>query len=573
MILSHDLKQNSREASQFNHQPSVVDQSMLSFLVWSLFIAFSSATIHQSSDIGENATVSYDMIVAGGESECSSLLALGNITLVNTVLVFLPESTLYSDARDMFFTIRNSGTGDIGPSCVQYGGWNYNEPGCVSGGVWPASWDSGDASTYLATADLTSFGMYGSDWEVCVGNGYIDARETGAPSYQGSLSFTSSLVTSGLPPSMSPTSIPSPQPSVSFQPSGVPTFIPSAQPIRSHRPSYEPSNAPSSVPSVSFMPTANPFDVTSDCDEIMHVDFALELAGSQKSCVSFPASERLEMVQVSLQFSGATGDEEASDMLLIIINASRTGGIQIGGFNSYAEGIDFAGRWPVTWQDSDSGLYTATVNVSQFNIEGAGYYEMCIGNGYLYADSVQYSGTVDLPLLKYRCDISPPTPVPSSIPTVSPTQAPTAFPTTAPTSSSPTNAPTTTYADLSSNSTVGHVSTVYFDAHLSGNQYLCLEVYSSGALSNVSLLSYFSSSNPAAQASDLEVTVTAPTADRCIVVGGHVTSLVCPAPVASYEWSSSLDSSQSGDYAADVLVESSSLLGDGAWQVMCSRHH
>lgn len=537
---------------------------MIFFLIlWSFHALLLDAAIHQSSDIGQNATVSYDMTVAGGESECCTLLAVGNITLVDTILVYLPESTLYSDARDMLFIIKNSGTDGMAPVCVQYGGWNYNADGCVSGGVWPISWDSGDASTYIATADLTSFGMSGSDWEICVGNGYIDPRETGTPSYQGSLSFTSSLITSGLPPSISPTSLPSAQPSISGEPSIIPVSPPTAEPSRSFRPSHSPSNLPSSAPTVTIMPTASPFEVTADCDDIVKVDFNLELAGSQKSCFSFPASERLEMVQISLQFSGATGDEEASDLLLIIINASRTGGIQIGGFNSYADGIDFVGRWPASWEDNGSGLYTATVNVSQYNIMGAGYYEMCIANGYLYADTVQYSGNVGLPMLQYRCDISPPTPAPSSVPT-SPTAIPTS-PTAVPTS--PTPSPTATFSTISSNTTVGHTSAVYFDAHLAGDQYLCMDLYSSGALQNVSLLSYFSSANPDAQASDLEVTVVSPIADSCVVLGGHVTSQVCPAPVSRYEWSARLDSSSSGSYVDDVDVESSSLVGEGLWQV------
>ena len=480
----------------------------------------------------------------------------------------------------MFILVRN------GSLCVQYGGWNYEENECKQGGRWPNNWESSEAAVYNATADLTAFGLSGYDWEICVGNGYIDARERDTPSYEGSLDFTSSLLTTGLPPSMAPSGIPSAAPSISPAPTAKPMFSPSAAPTVSLPPTSAPSNIPTSLPTVTHMPTINSFIVTSDCNEIVDMNFDTELAGTQKSCSEFPASNGLTAVKITLDFSGATGDEYASDFLLIIINASKTGGIQIGGFNSYLDGLQYVGQWPSSWSTSDSGQYSAIVNVSDFNIAGEGYYTICIANGYANGDEVSYSGNVELPELIYRCDLDRPTRTPSgeptsapiALPTAIPTVPPTAFPTVLPTVSptamptaSPTGLPTLTptiaTAEISSNSTLGSLSSISFDAHLSGDQYICVDIYASGALVNVSFVTYFSSSNANAQASDMLLTIVAPVADRCIVVGGHVTSLVCPTPVLSYSWSSALDSSESGDYMDEVSVLTSALGGDGFWEV------
>lgn len=546
---------------------------MMHLLLGIIFFSVCNARIYQSSTTGENGMVDYSMSVKGGQSECCVLLASGNLTVINTVLNFDAGNTTYSDARDMFIIVRQSVPGD-GPNCIQYGGWNYEEPDCASGGLWPDSWESSNSTTYEATADFSAYGLSGSEWEVCVGNGYIDQRESAAPSYEGNLDFTSSLITTGLPPTFTPTTPPSMAPSLSHVPTGSPSF--------SQSPSSQPTLVPSAVPSLSIAPTASAFDIVSNCGEVVDIDFSTSLSGAEKVCSNFPASEKLEFVRISMQFSGASDDEFASDMLLIIVNTSGTSGIQIGGYNSYVDGLSYVDSWPVGWDTSTSGVYSATVNVSEYNIAGEGYYKICIANGYANADTVQYTGNVDLPELVYRCDLPPPDPLPSSAPTemptvnpsfaptVSPTASPTFSPTASPTfspSASPTLSPTFAQTDLSSNSTLGKTSSVSFDAHVSGDQYLCEEIFSTGQIYNVSLSTYFSSSTPEVQASDFMLTVVTPTTDRCIVIGGGVTSLVCPDPVRTYSWANSLDSTESGDYADVVDVSASLLAGDGAWEV------
>ena len=548
------------------------------FLI-SIIISSCAARIYQSSEVGENATVAYQMEVNSGQSQCGPLIATGTVTVINTVLVFNPGmnspvkvfflfngifllgNTSFSDALDMFILVRNASR------CVQYGGWNYEEGGCELGGQWPASWDSSEASTYTATADLSVYQLSGSTWDICVGNGYVDAREGYSPSYEGSLDFTSSLITTGFPPSMIPSSAPSSTPSLSAQPTHKPIHSPSALPTTSFAPSPSPSNTPSALPTISFMPTLNPFQVVSDCNETVDMTFSTQLAGTERSCSEFPASGTLDMVNMSLQFSGSTSDEYASDLLLIIANTSLTGGIQIGGFNSYVSGLQYVGQWPQSWVSSNNGLYTASVNVTAFNIAGEGFYTICLANGYAGADAVSYVGRVQLVQLDYRCDVQPTTEMPSLSPTsATPTSQPSVPPTISPTTI-PTQTPTVATAELSANSTLTSTASIAFDAHLNGDQYLCVDVYATGAIVNVSLVTYFSSSNANGFASDLLVSIVAPVSGQCLVVGGRVTSLVCPSPVEEFSWSSALDSPQAGDYADEVAVQSSGLLGDGMWQV------
>ena len=64
--------------------------------LWFVCITFCAAEIYQSSEVGENATMKFQMEESGGQSQCGPLIASGDVTTINTVLVFDPGKTNYS---------------------------------------------------------------------------------------------------------------------------------------------------------------------------------------------------------------------------------------------------------------------------------------------------------------------------------------------------------------------------------------------------------------------------------------------------------------------------------------------
>ena len=372
-----------------------------------------------------------------GEYECCPLLATGTITNIYTELNFNGgNKTTSTFAADMLLLVQEyDETGENITDCFQYGGWNVNVEGCGVVNKWPETWNSHTAGYYNATALASRANFSATSWKICIGNGYTTSYSA---TYKGHLDFSTSLNTTALPPTSQPTGPPSPAPSISPAPTAKPFSSPTAIPSSTHLPTPSPTHVPSHLPTVTAMPTVEPWTITATCGQTMQLAFDTSLAGRQMMCIDFPASGVLDIVNISLFFEGSTTGEWPYDMALIV-KYIESSGIQIGGFNYYIPEIDYVGPWPFSWRSSESGLYTATENVTAYEVDGEGYYGICIANAWSYAKTVSYRGQVLLDGLVYRCDISP---VPSSQPSYRPTAAPTLSPTALPIIS-PTHPPTT----------------------------------------------------------------------------------------------------------------------------------
>jgi hypothetical protein len=423
-----------------------------------------------------------------GEYQCAPLLADGSMADIFVVLNYQGgNKTTSTFAADMLLAVQRMENG-VTVECFQYGGWNVKyETDCGILSKWPNSWNHHDSGLYTATADTARANFTGTEWQVCIGNGYTTTYVVG---YEGTLDFTSSLITTGIPPTGTPTGPPSPSPTISPAPTQKPISQPTSTPSSSFPPSPAPTHVPSSMPTITSMPTSDPWTITSACGETMQMDFDVSLSGKQLVCADFPASDTLDIVNISMQFSGSSSGEWPYDMALVV-KYIESSGIQIGGFNYYIPDISYVGPWPTDWRTTKSGSYTAEENVTEYGVSGDGYYGICIVNAWSYAKRVNYKGRVIMQGLNYNCDITPnpssvptssppsltptlaPTFSPTATPTAGPTFAPTVKPTISPTLEGETNAPTATPAPrmgIYQSSLPGENASVKYNMYLAGGE-------------------------------------------------------------------------------------------------------
>lgn len=539
--------------------------------------------IYQYSVAGENGMLNFTSALVGGQSECNVLYANGTIILVSTNLKFNGDSVYSSSPSDMYIVVTNSETG----ACFQYGGYNtqYSSK-CPIIGSWPSDWDSHNSGNYFAVANVSSWKYSGDMWSVCIGNGYIQEPYPDPDSvyYSGTLNFTS-LTTTSLPPSLSPTGIPSAQPSISSIPTLQPVVPTTPVPTISQIPTSTPTHRPTPLPSLSYSPTAIPFIVTTECidhsvDPIINITIDASLSGKQRVCTGFTSHGYLRNVNISLYFSGSTTKEYPYDMLLSLTyidpNISQSVSVQMGGWDVFLPDTNNAGRWPSSWKSTSDGWYYASIDVAQFLVQGSGEYEICMTNAWQHAKEVSYGGFVLLPdLLLPNCTLAP---TPS--PTASPTHSPSAVSTQPPTTSLvPENAPTSPPTSwlIQQDSIIGEALKVKFDVNIKPSECVCILVPGDGLLRNVSTSIVFSSGNYDILPSDLLIVVTSEAEeDSCVEVGGRAdqdrTDLNicgCESPLGMYYWNSRMNDVGNSLHNDSVDVSRSGLEGNtDNWQVV-----
>jgi hypothetical protein len=541
-------------------------------LLFGLFATFaceqSTALIFQSSAIDEYGAVNFTMQVTlnffsfqiklsqttGGQSECASLLARGDLELIETILQFNSSveggsGSSTSLASDLFIQVQSLNSSADIVSCFLFGGFDLEIPNCGIAGSWPVEWDSSSGGLYTATANVTKTKSSGEEWVVCVGNGRIDSPA--AVYYSGQLIFSPTL-TYAVPITASPTLLPSATPTEQAPPA-------------SSAPTLTPSLAPSSLPSLTMTPTSASLQILSSCNEPLLFSFSSTLSGGQSLCTNFGANGSLTSFTLSLLFSGSVSGEKASDFGIIFYSTHHHYGVQYGGYNYYLEGVEFISGWPSSWNSRSAGEYSVeqTVEIEPpFAVPGD-YYRFCLFNGWSSAQEVTYTGTLntsasvgkgirsveekELETWTLNCDVI----APDLSPTLSPTPLPSVslapsqltergiFP--SPSSQEP-------FAPLS----------FLFALNLTSAASLCSPlVEAMGNLTSLVTVFSFSTANDVSWASDLLVSVRLVSAvEECFTVGGEDVSSeeTCLSPTEKYDWPATLRSSRDGVYNATIAL-------------------
>ena len=513
-------------------------------ILWSVVffndITAISGTIYQYNEIGKSPVIHFSTSLSGGKEECTTFAAQGNLSAVITEFTFTPTANeVLATAKDFLISLYMYDSLWNEQECVHMGGYNSRKSTCKYYSQWnEPTWDTSASGFYNSTVafdynlHLFQGGRRNNGWRVCVGNGWNGAVDR--------ISYLGRIFLYGDDYLVGPTLITSaPTPPPSPSPTAV---IPS-----SHAPTHAPSRAPTPSPSVSIQPTPPPnFQVASSvCGSPLSVDMSLSLRGYEQRCLSVQAEGSLHTASLTMDFARHTGGlQTPSDAGLIVFNTGNSRGVQIGGY-SYVDDSVAGNRavWPSDWGSlASSSSNAASVNISAYGVgSSAGYYRVCMVNGYKQAGSVRYSGSIALSGLQVACSPSPePTP-------------------------QPTRMPITPGAILLKDTTdLGDTVRILFNGSMRGGDYSCLSVASAGSWAGVQLSLNFQGEGPAAWASDFLIAVS--THDECLHIGGSSVDHSLPSCEFKTYWPSRFDSSRGGDYSAS-LAWSSSPDGTGGYDL------
>ena len=99
--------------------------------------------------------------------------------------------------------------------------------------------------------------------------------------------------------------------------------------------------------------------------------------------------------EISLDFTGAGGSWPA-DMAFAITDPNGNC-VSFGGYNDSPAGCNSLGNyetiWPADWNTTNSGTYTATVDLSGANLSGSGTWSFSLYNGYNSSSAITYDAT------------------------------------------------------------------------------------------------------------------------------------------------------------------------------------
>lgn len=337
--------------------------------------------------------MTYDSNLVGSQYECGVLNAEGALTAFEVDFTFDPNGDSEAWAGDMFMLIQNSHPyGTPEHVCYQYGGYDDTVQGCSIIGNWPTTWDEQTADeSFTDYADMSSAELTltaDDTWLVCIGNGWRECQTE--VSYEGYVILAGTTTTAD-PVNSEPTP----------SPSGDSTNMPVTAPQTAPTPS------PSSGGDT-YAPTKESVIIEERCNDKAVVEFDTYLVGGANDRDDFPGDGTLTSVDVTMYFGGSTyqSAEWASDMLLFVKMLDNSSCIVMGGFDYNVPDCDFVGYWPSSWETSDAGVYTHTMDVSDHGLSGNNSYTVGIANGYIYGENaVYYQGNVTLDNINYDCYI------------------------------------------------------------------------------------------------------------------------------------------------------------------------
>lgn len=133
------------------------------------------------------------------------------------------------------------------------------------------------------------------------------------------------------------------------------------------------------------------------CDCSTDVEFAVaNLIGGAGETMTLDGATggALGLLSIDLDYSEATSGSWAGDFLLGICDPGGTC-VEIGGYN-LTIGYTNAGDWPVSWNVGDAGNYTASIDLTLYDLSGDGTWTLEFYNGYNSAATATWAGTITL---------------------------------------------------------------------------------------------------------------------------------------------------------------------------------
>lgn len=130
--------------------------------------------------------------------------------------------------------------------------------------------------------------------------------------------------------------------------------------------------------------------------------YSLNLAlpgGASGEPLTVPATGVLQSLDVTLDFDNLGGDNSWASDLRLEIGLPDGSCAAFGGYNVFGECTDLGDGstvWGVLWNESQEGLYTATVDLADTGLSGSGLWTFTALNGYADSDSVNYGITIQV---------------------------------------------------------------------------------------------------------------------------------------------------------------------------------
>lgn len=308
-----------------------------------------SDPIHLQSDCGDSLVIDFDAQLSGGQSVCVDFGANGSFSSFALLMNF--SGSVTGEKASDFGMVLYSTHYHVG---VQYGGYNYYLDGINYVIGWPESWNSRDPGSYSVAQSVNinpPFDVDGDYYRLCIFNGWSSAERV---TYSGSIDLSNSLTLNCdvVPPDLTPTVSPTPQPTLTFAPSGL-----------SARGIYPLSSRP-------LDPLAFQFDV--------NLSSAAFVCSPPVEATGF-----LTSLSTVFQFFTENDISWASDLLVTV--QMKTGGddcLVIGGADVNPEQTCAVPKGKYSWpskslQSNRDGTYNATVEIAGWTTDPATY-EVCL---------------------------------------------------------------------------------------------------------------------------------------------------------------------------------------------------
>ena len=175
--------------------------------------------------------------------------------------------------------------------------------------------------------------------------------------------------------------------------------------------SAAPTISPAPTVAVTSEPTLTPdfFDVTELSP--VKLSFRMNVAGYQGYCGQFSAHGSVTTVDLDVLFGGSSTGSWVSDMAVGVFSPNG-GRVQIGGYNVVYSEVGAFYSFPIDWESTTAGRYTASVDIGT-NSSGSGTWELCVANFWSNSDAVLYDGTATFNVLTHDQATANPTPAPT----------------------------------------------------------------------------------------------------------------------------------------------------------------